>query len=1168
MKRGKAIIKQMTGSLLLLTLLVSCLSAGASGETPENEKTAENELEIVRQDDFEEYELGQIYNGTAFLPLSGENKEQGVPSKDGSHWLRSAAVDGKGGFSFSLSKNVQGNLVEVAGRDGSPTQALQILRPEKVAVTAAALTLQPPGAVETARFRYSVDIKNSGKAGIEGEAGYTNNVNNCFGSLSLCGVTLDFNDKSILFEGDAAARPPVSEERISWTLPDNGTWFNFTVDIDALKDTISVYINDKLIGSKQYGQKFTSISAKMLEISAKPSSDGENAIYFDNITIEKSAITADGLARILAEDAFEPLGTDALVCYPGCGRVYFGEEVETFDPNQTSVAPFSEGEQVYLPLRYVAERYGFEVEWHPQHKTVGLTGKENIILTVDSASYRLNCKTEATLGNAVRMAEGVSYLELNDAALLFDKVAYLDETGLAMLVNNESNVPQGSWKAECIETIMGLYPEASLGFEIDGGWYTMADLIEASGATYDELCVTSGAAGKNNQNTTYEIERYGISRSTEQVKSGKFSGKWENHPFYPTVMATEVPSDWSSYNMLSFWLYSEVDTGEHITVGAVSNPDLSYSEYANDQFSVNFYHFGIDIDFTGWKKFELPLSMFQANTKDVQGWQKIDGLYFYTRAFNYEPSPYTTLYIDDVKLETAPEEKRSASEASWNELRAQQEAERTAPKDYVVSVPDIFKDVDVLDYSLLLEAKKNIAEGVDTAKAQNELNRIYEKYQISGDSYSYGDLVVSGVSKLGSSVVSLDKYRYNHEFPEIKNQIPEKTGGIVSQAYFKLGRAMYGWDPKFVPMYTTTWDDFKFNVYANRMLQAPDSTGKWHLYDWSLQIQNYLESTFDYPQYAIEDSSFYDEVQLRFDNDGDAYMLLTVRLFNAEGASAGLVGILAHSKDKMKTWSYYRLPRPFVKFEVLEGNNAECMERPPVILLHNYWSGSDKRGSFVIPEKQADGTLVIPEETIYCEEPCIATAQHSGKSNFCVTADGKIFFSYGVQPTEIQSPEAEAAARSRIPAGHQMHSLYANELSSYTSMVGVPTYVRSYDIATKQFSEPIYVGHAGGHYYDNHNWSSISVDDEGYLHVILIGHNFPLLYRKSSKPFDCTQWEPIEVVSSGISYASLNVDKDGNVYSLGSMLQPRLLLRCCNKQKAKGRGLGGNPCISELARIL
>ncbi len=1134
-------------NLLLIALIIAGSFVVPTGAEHE---LLTDEMVVVRDEDFEDYLQGIIANGAKYQPTSGEFKGMGVSNKAGDRYIRQNAVDGKGGVTVTLNTGITGNLVEVIGKDGEATQAIQILRQPKIKTTTATFGLQGESAFETSRLLYSFDVKNSGKAGAPGDKGYTREVNNCFGSMSILGITFDFNKKSVMVEGDAGAKPVVLPEEYKWVLPDNGTWFNVKLDIDAMTDTLKVFVDGKQICEKVYGKKFSLIESKSLNASMVSSGDGENAVYFDNLKVEKSSITSEELARVRAQSAFDTLGENAMVFYPNVSRVYFGNGIESFNEEGT-LSPVKAENKIYLPIKYTAGKYGYNVSWEAQTSTIVLSGDKKISLKSGEAAF-IEDGSEKTLKNPVFLLNGTSYMEISDAADVFEKAFYWGKTGLAMLVEDEKNLPRSDDDANA-KTILNLFPEASLDFEVEGGWYTMDDLLEISGAPLKELQIGDRFDEENGQRK-YDEVRYGMKRSTEHVMSGNYSGKWENHPKYPTIMATDVPKDWSKFNALSFWVYSEVATDERITVGAISNPNMTWQEYENLVDTVNFYHIGFDVDFTGWKKFVIPLSEFEKSSDLVQGFHKIDSLNFYSRALDYEPSPYTVLYFDDVRLETVESLELSEAVALWQNVKAEQQERKMGAKDYVLDVPEIFKDVNILDYSLLLEAKKTLqnGDGAELAKAQNEIDKIHEKYNITNDTYAYSDLVVNAVTNIVTDCVAPDTFRFNHDFPEVTTQIPAGEP-LVESAYFRSGRANYGYDPKYMPGYVTVKDGMVYNIYATRMCQVADSTGTWHNYDWSYQIQHWAEEELGLTSFRLRDEGFYSEVHVRFDNDGDAYMIINLAGDKADG-SGFFKAILCHSKDKMKTWDFYVLPRPFAKFEVLEGNNEECLERPPVILLHNWWTTKGQReGTFLIPEKQADGTLKIPEEIVYCEEPIMPQVAHSGKSNFCVTAGGKIFFTYGTLTASMGLPDGGLQlAKDRIPQGHQMWDLYKNELSDDTTSIGIPTYVRSYDLKTGEFSEPVYVGSAGAHHNDGHNWSAISVDNEGYLHVFIIGHHFPLLYVKSAKPYEIDEWDPIEVVSDGISYASINIDKEGNIYSATRNSNRGYQFDLCLQRKLKG----------------
>lgn len=141
---------------------------------------------------------------------------------------------------------------------------------------------------------------------------------------------------------------------------------------------------------------------------------------------------------------------------------------------------------------------------------------------------------------------------------------------------------------------------------------------------------------------SYEtLRNSGIERSSTVVKNGNYSCKWKKHNEYPTMWTDQVETDWSMYDMISFWVYSEVATNEVVFLAVHSD---SVSTLWKD-----FFVTGFNVNWTGWKKFEIPFTSFEVY-EDVTGWSKIDGIYFYTKIFNKQPNPYTVLYFDYMQL--------------------------------------------------------------------------------------------------------------------------------------------------------------------------------------------------------------------------------------------------------------------------------------------------------------------------------------------------------------------------------------------------------------------------------------------------------------------------------------------------------------------------------------
>jgi hypothetical protein len=93
------------------------------------------------------------------------------------------------------------------------------------------------------------------------------------------------------------------------------------------------------------------------------------------------------------------------------------------------------------------------------------------------------------------------------------------------------------------------------------------------------------------------------------------------------------------------------------------------------------------------------------------------------------------------------------------------------------------------------------------------------------------------------------------------------------------------------------------------------------------------------------------------------------------------------------------------------------------------------------------------------------------------------------------------------------------------SSEGYLNQVRSFVHKTNEWTEPVTLGHG----VDNHARPIMTIDHDGYLHVILSGHNSPVLWRQSVRPNDSSAWtEPVEVGEG--TYPVLLCDRENNLY--------------------------------------
>ena len=64
--------------------------------------------------------------------------------------------------------------------------------------------------------------------------------------------------------------------------------------------------------------------------------------------------------------------------------------------------------------------------------------------------------------------------------------------------------------------------------------------------------------------------------------------------------------------------------------------------------------------------------------------------------------------------------------------------------------------------------------------------------------------------------------------------------------------------------------------------------------------------------------------------------------------------------------------------------------------------------------------------------------------------------------------------------------------------------VRTLDRTTGQWSPTYTIGHA----HDNHGGPALTIDGDGFLHVVYFPHHHAMRYRKSKRPGDASEWEP------------------------------------------------------------
>lgn len=85
--------------------------------------------------------------------------------------------------------------------------------------------------------------------------------------------------------------------------------------------------------------------------------------------------------------------------------------------------------------------------------------------------------------------------------------------------------------------------------------------------------------------------------------------------------------------------------------------------------------------------------------------------------------------------------------------------------------------------------------------------------------------------------------------------------------------------------------------------------------------------------------------------------------------------------------------------------------------------------------------------------------------------------------------------------------------------------MRTLDQASGEWSEEVTIGEA----IDNHGGPALTIDHEGYLHIVYFSHHHPFRYHRSVRPNDASEWGPMEQFGTDLTYPTLICAKDGTL---------------------------------------
>ena len=541
---------------------------------------------------------------------------------------------------------------------------------------------------------------------------------------------------------------------------------------------------------------------------------------------------------------------------------------------------------------------------------------------------------------------------------------------------------------------------------------------------------------------------------------------WNHHPLYPTLHARQVPADWSKASAVSLKLSSKEATGETVWLAfSADSPATPYRDYYRYPFAVNF---------TGEKTITIPLDKFQPAGSPA-GWDKIDGIWFFTRMNGSQPHPATDLVLRQLQPSGEPDnsaefpgETRQEKDADGFIFKMNKNEFQRAYLNH--PYPETRENRAIYapySHQYYLAAERAIFD-----YCPNFLPG-FVSYGPDGKAYIHsGDLV----QYKGSD----GKWHCTDLVPVLKRWAKSRNWpGLQLSWGQSLGEKAIRYD---------NHGDFYLLVPVEKL----DENGR--SVDWHTRTTLLLHSRDKLKSF-------------------DVYPL--------PGRLASFEKLDGHNQDCLK--------RPPL---ILLGDYSYFRDGDPAGYLLTPTRKEDgtldlgkriKYAEFAISPDQhsGGGNLAITRGDKVFIVFGVASVNAIAMRNV-----------KGAKAT-VMPPIPPDHPGLKLSYQQQRSGKTFTEYSKN----GTPTFIIEYNLKTGKLGEPRYLL-SGGANDDGHNWPAITVDSRGILHVIANGHHNPVAYTHSLEPDNpYGGWSAPEYVKPGrltpfLSYATLNCDKNDTLYTI------------------------------------
>ncbi len=402
--------------------------------------------------------------------------------------------------------------------------------------------------------------------------------------------------------------------------------------------------------------------------------------------------------------------------------------------------------------------------------------------------------------------------------------------------------------------------------------------------------------------------------------------------------------------------------------------------------------------------------------------------------------------------------------------------------------------------------------------------------------YGKDELIIGDKDNLATSEILLDDIRiYNNKvldtttINEIFNssELPEQViAPLEHQNYYKTSYRLHDYGPNFIPG-PVTFDGNNIPYIRKENYVQTLENGKWVRFYFDDAINQAI------PNWNGEfDKSENYDTRIIFDDSDWAYTFISTR-----GDNQNNNDLVLYSKDKCRTWQALskkiRWANSLWETRQVHGD----LKLPPILLSSINANDSIVKDLDIFFFKKNSITDELEFEKQITMDSVHIGVNHSGAPSQIVTKDSTSFLIYSKR----------------------------HEIGQVNN--GNPTYVIEIDRNSLPTSGTVennrtFIGYAGeNNDPDGHNYGSLAMDGNGYLHIVLSGHHDQYLkYTKSTNPLSIGSFSSIayfggEFVGTndnGHTYNSLVCDENNKLHCITRWSGNRYHFRIAYLTKSEG----------------